>query len=423
MEKKQKVLFISYHFSPSNVVGSLRFGQLTKHLSSVEFEKYVLTIKEKYISKKDYNLFDECEIYRTSVFPQLPKNHNKLLIRLYKRFLNRYLPIDSAFGWVIPGFFKSLKVVRKKNINKVVVTGPPFSSFMIAYLVSLFSNVELYIDYRDPWFLDLEDNSKFIRSRLSFRKLNFLLEKLILMKAKAAVFNTKQVRRDYLNIFPSYNEKTHVINNAFSSNNGLNTKFLESDKKVILYAGTFYGERKLNYLYSPLKKLFDEKIIDPESVRIHVFGNVPKEDKEMLSNISLGDILVEHDRISYQEVLEFMKGADILYLSQGYDHSYCIPYKLIDYLSVKRPILALAPLNSSTYELMTEVDSGECADISNPESVYTALQKLLANDNNYSFNGVEKYSWQYASQKYRQVLLNNSDKQNIPSENTNHLGK
>jgi hypothetical protein len=405
VKKKQKILLISYHFSPSNVAGSLRFSYLSNYLTQNDFKVYVLTIKEKYAINKDIQLPHGGKVFRTSMFLPINLKHQNILTRAYKKFLIRFLPIDSSFGWFLPGLYKAFYVIIKNKISKVIVTGPPFSSFLIAYFVSIILKVELYLDYRDPWFLDWEDNAKFFKTKVSMRWLNLCIEKSILKRAKEIIFNTMLVKKDYLKSFPQYANKSHVINNAYLNTDGLERKYLESDKKVILYAGSFYGERKLNYIYNPLKRIFNEKIFDKDLIRIHVFGEVPKEDKDLLSSLSLESILIEHGIISYVEVLKYMKGADILYLSQGYDHSYCIPYKLIDYLSVKRPILALAPLESSTYEVMKNVDSGEIADISDTESIYHALIRLLAGNNNYSFNGVEKYSWDFATQKYIEVLV------------------
>ncbi len=68
------------------------------------------------------------------------------------------------------------------------------------------------------------------------------------------------------------------------------------------------------------------------------------------------DMIKEHDFVKYQTIIKHMKAADILFLPSGFDVKYAIPFKLFDYLSVKRPIFAVAPRNSAVAALMNQID-------------------------------------------------------------------
>ncbi len=399
-----KLLLISYNFYPNSIAGSLRFSHLSKYLENKGFDISVLTINKNKIVTKDPNLIHGGKIYRTGIYPSLPLKYDKLLIRKYRRFLFKFLPIDSQVGWVIPALFKAISLVKKKKFDKIIVTGPPFSSFLIAYFCSVLFNVDLIVDYRDPWFI-WDNYSSFFRAKIKLRKVNFFIERKILKHAWKIVFNTKRTLQSYLKQFPDIENKSFVISNAFNEKKIITEKKINSEKIIILYAGIFYGERKLNYLYKPLKRIFEEKIIDRNKLEIHVFGKVPKDDWELLKDYSLSDIVTEHNRVEYEKILSFMKGADILYLAQGYDHRHCVPYKIIDYLSVKKPILALTPSKSATHELMEQVDCGEAPEISSENEIYTALVKLI-NKKKYTFNGVEKYTWTNITNEYASILKN-----------------
>ena len=67
-------------------------------------------------------------------------------------------------------------------------------------------------------------------------------------------------------------------------------------------------------------------------------------------------MIINHERIEYHELLRYLKGADVLYIIQGNEHKYSIPYKLIDYLSVKKPILAVTSKFSATYNIIDETE-------------------------------------------------------------------
>jgi glycosyltransferase involved in cell wall biosynthesis len=193
------------------------------------------------------------------------------------------------------------------------------------------------------------------------------------------------------------------VENAFFTINNLEPQFLEENKKVILYAGNFYGERKLNYLFEPIKQLSEDGIIENQSLKIHVFGKITDEDKEYSVKLNLQDLIKEHNTVSTKEILKYMKGSDILYLPQGDDVNYSIPYKFFDYLSVQKPILAVTPSDSATAQIINETGSGESADISDSKSIFNALKKILCNNRQYSFNS-GKYTWENISSRYIEVL-------------------
>ncbi|OGU32221.1 MAG: hypothetical protein A2057_04725 [Ignavibacteria bacterium GWA2_35_9] len=139
-------------------------------------------------------------------------------------------------------------------------------------------------------------------------------------------------------------------------------------------------------------------------VSIHVFGKMLEEDTELIKKLNLTVIIFEHERISYSMLTRYMKGADILCLSQGEDHSDCVPYKLTDYLTIGKPILAVTPLNSSTYNFMQEMDVGIAADIDNPDSIYNALKEILIDERQFSFSGIEKYSLNNIADIFMELL-------------------
>ena len=181
------------------------------------------------------------------------------------------------------------------------------------------------------------------------------------------------------------------------------TAALEKGKKVILYAGSFYGKRRLKYIFEPLIKLFGNNKLK-NKISIHVFGKIHDEDADFIKKLSLTEVVFEHKKIEYSLLTRYLSGADILYLSQGDDHSDCVPYKLIDYLTIGKPILAVTPLNSSTYNFMQKLDVGIAADIDNHDSIYNALKELLIDERQFSFSGIEEYSLSNVAEKYYKII-------------------
>jgi len=118
----------------------------------------------------------------------------------------------------------------------------------------------------------------------------------------------------------------------------------------------------------------------------------------------LTETIFEHERIEYSLLYRYMKGADVLYLSQGEDHCYSVPYKLIDYLTIGKPILVVTDQGSSTYNFMRDLDCGVVANIDEPDSIYNALKQLLINERKFSYRGIERYSLENIAESYYEII-------------------
>ena len=129
-----------------------------------------------------------------------------------------------------------------------------------------------------------------------------------------------------------------------------------------------------------------------------------KEDRYVIRKYGLEDVIKVHPRVSYERMIRYLKYADILCLLSGSDVRYAIPFKIYDYLSVKRPIFAVAPGNSAVAEIMSKIDCGRLALIDNKDSILTNLRAMLMENPNYSFSGAEQYTWDNIGYRYKEVI-------------------
>ena len=148
----ESILLISYYFAPNNGVGAKRFSHLSSFLYKKGIKPHVLTIKEKYI-QQDKSISSDGIIHRTSLFPPFPFSKCKKLNRAFEIVFGQ---IDKYIGWIFPGIFRGYILIKKYKFEKVIVTGPPFSSFLIPYIISFFLRFKFIVDYRDPWILYLK---------------------------------------------------------------------------------------------------------------------------------------------------------------------------------------------------------------------------------------------------------------------------
>ena len=402
-KNKINVLILAANFAPSGSVGAKRFSFLSKKLHNKNCNLYILTIKEKYYRHKDYSIPYGGFINRTIMIPPYPIDGNNFFKRMFKSIWLRYLYLlDPYSGWILPSFLKGLSIIRKNEIDVILVTGPPFSHVLSAYLLSQIGRTKFIIDYRDPWTAHPWEGRY---TSLFSKKINDLTEKLIIKKANTLVFTTEIMKNNTLKYFKkNISADLHVISNGFQSTRKVKPLLLEENKKVILYAGKFYGDRKLSFLGNALIKLINNNEIDKNSIRFHIFGTLKLKDKEYFRELNLIELIYEHQMVDYHTMLRYMSAADVLLLLSGMNVKYAIPYKFYDYISVKRPILALAPKDSAVENLMIELDCGEICHFNNTHSIETALRNILVLKRNYTFSGIENYHWDSIAQKYEHVL-------------------
>lgn len=402
-EQTKKILIISLFFAPSTMVGGKRFSFLSRILQKRYPELHVLTLKEKYISPQDKSLRYGGTIHRVGMYPPHPINKNNLFKKIFNTLWEKYLCFFDPFsGWILPAIIKGLKIIKDYKIDMIIVTGPPFSSMIVGLMLSLLTGAKLILDYRDPW--TSYDRIR-IYSKIFGKKINEFVEKASVKRAAGLVFCSQIMKANFLESFGKYTKAPcHVVTNGFHGKETIQPLSLGKDKKNMVYAGSFYGERKIELLSESLFHLLNEGSITKDSFCLHIFGKIKDEDKQVIKKFGLECIIKEHSPVPYKKIIKYMKDADILFLPSGTDVGYAVPYKFFDYLSVKRPIFAVAPEDSAVADLMDRIDCGKFALINNEESILKILRAMLEKEDEYSFFGADEYSWEKRGLKYMEVI-------------------
>jgi len=312
--------------------------------------------------------------------------------------------IDPYSGWIIPALIKGITILRKYKIDTIIVTGPPFSPVLSGLLLSIFFRKRLIIDYRDPW----ATHPWSIRDKYGnvfFKVINSMLEKIAVKRSSDLVFTSHIMKKRFLEVFGEKLKATcHVINNGYNNSDEAEPSPLDKGRVNLVFAGELYGERKIELIAKPISALLKEGSITSETCCLHIFGKLKEDDKKVIKEYNLRNIIKEYKPVPHNKIMGYLKGADILVLIVGSAMDYSISYKFYDYLSVKRPILAIIPENSAMELMMMKLDCGEVGYIDNYGSIQNALKKLLLKKYSYTFRGAEKFTWDMAAKKYYRVI-------------------
>jgi hypothetical protein len=399
-QKNHNILIVSFFFAPSTEVGAKRFSFLSQFFSKYFSHLHVLTSKNNDFSEMDFSLPHGGIVHTARMIPQFPFKRKNIFSKIFYRLWESYLClIDPYIGWILPAFFKGIKIIKKNNINLIIATAPPSSSLLLGYLLSLCSNTKLFLDYRDPWSnRSYQDISRF---RLIINK---YLENIVIRKASALIFCSEIMKNEFVSSFSIKQNICHVITNGFYDHCNIEPLNPVNGQLCMLYAGHLRSERRLKHIVPQIAELISEGELSKDSFNFILFSNITREDKEVIDQFGLSDIVKVYSKVSYNLILRYLKGSDILYLLSGSDFRYAIPFKFFDYLSVKKPIFAIAPKNSSIYRLMDEIDCGECAMIYDGNAIKDKLRTIIRKRSSYTFSGRNEYLWCHKANSYISII-------------------
>ncbi|MCK5116100.1 MAG: glycosyltransferase family 4 protein [Candidatus Aegiribacteria sp.] len=392
------ILVFSYFYPPSSSVGAKRFAHLIENWLIVGHSVELVSAVTTEYSSLDETLQIPGKVHYARAFP-LPKSiAYKGIARLLHTLWSKYFVfIDRHEGWIKNAVETGIGVVPYQEPDVIISTGPPFSSFIAAERVAAKFGIPLILDYRDPW-------STLITSRFPPPMGSYpgrRMEQKLISKASGIITCTEHLRDQIVERFPEAAEYSHVITNGYSRIIAKQHK--ASDEFIILYAGSFYGSRRLSPLLKGLKKLI---AVNPNlNLKIRVLSeSVHDDDLDLFRKAGLENSIDVTGNVPYASALEEMAKADILYLPSGIDVKYALPYKLFDYLATGRPILAVCSHDSALAKFLTSNDCGYSCEIQNEDGIAELLTHIVAGKALNSTLDIDQYRWSKLAERYIEII-------------------
>ncbi len=403
MKSGKNILFISYYYPPSGQVGAKRIMFLAKYFEQCGENVHILTTKEKYYTKFDSTLSEYGITHRVKMIPNYPIKENNILNKFLNKIWVKIAFVEPYMGFILPAIIKGISIIRNLNIDVLISTYPIQSNLIVGYLLKLLTKKKLFFDYRDPWTIH---KMRPYESKL-IKRLNIWLEKQIINKVDVFIFCTDIMRKDFLRNFGLNRElNVEVVTNGFEMNN-FNIKPVKfGNRKVnMIYAGNFYGaQRKLSTIAYPLSVLVKEGFINSNNFCFHILSEINDENIYEIEKLELKNLIQNHGVLDYKTTLSYLKASDILLLISGTDVFYAIPFKFFDYLSVKKTIFAIAPVNSAVNQILNSINCGEFVDIKNTEDIIFKLKEIIFKKKRYNYSGIENFTWDMIGGKYSKLI-------------------
>ncbi len=371
-----KVLIITYYWPPAGGSGVQRWLKFVKYLQDFTVTPIVYTVKDANYPKIDASLQKDVpanlEILQQSIWDptnflqKSKKKTNKDVSNSINNGLltfirgNFFIPDPKVF-WVKKSVHFLQEYLSKNRVDFIISTGPPHSMHLIAQDLSRKTNIKWIADFRDPW-SDLYYNSAFKQLQFSKKK-NRQLELSVLQNADCVITVSENIKKD----LQPYTNRVEVITNGFDEESKEQPSITLDKQFSISYIGLLPKQSNPFVLFKALQQLCKEQDGFAKDLKLHFIGDISNEVKTALENYELMRYANLQGYVSHKKAIAYQKSAQVLLLlipnvekSKG-----ILTGKLFEYLTSKRPILAIGPEDGDLAIILDETKAGKVFNYSN----------------------------------------------------------
>tara|TARA_B100001093_G_scaffold352946_1_gene337441 strand:- start:417 stop:1640 length:1224 start_codon:yes stop_codon:yes gene_type:complete len=347
---KQRILIVSHQFLPHLSPRTTRWKTLVDKLIETGNEVTILTGTSPDESVENYNIlyFGNKKISTTMNSirkdansidnPSLKKIIYNLLKKVYRFLFKNFAWPDYAMFWILTVYKNKAKI--SKDYDSVISVSLPFTSHVCASIIVKELGTKWVMDIGDPFSLKLQspENNKILYSFL-----NRFIEKKYYNKADQIFFTHKEVLDFHQKKFKINKSKLNIGHPIFEvlNENILLSKEYDYNKIPINigYFGIFTDKIRepFNYINNIANKLGEE-------FNHHWYIN--EESKKYFTSFQNLDNHSFEQLLPREEAIKKMINNFHFLLSIGNSNKYQLPSKVIEYISLGKPVIHFAEIPS-----------------------------------------------------------------------------
>lgn len=373
----KSVLIITYYWPPAGGPGVQRWLKFVKYFRDFGIEPIVYIPENPNYPLIEKRFSDEIsqdikilkhpitEPYRIADFLSkkktramssgiIPKKDPSFLEKTLLYIRGNFFIPDARVFWVKPSVKFLSKYLADNPVDVIVTTGPPHSLHLIGKRLKETLHVSWIADFRDPWTTIHYHTS--LRLNKRSRKKHRELEKAVLDAADQLIVTSPTTKKEFQQITKT---PVKVITNGFDV---AETREVTLDSKFsVSHIGSLLSERNPEVLWQVLSEISVENRHFKNDLKLIFAGAISPEIKEELQKYGLFQNTDFLGYVSHAEALRLQRRSQVLLLVEidRPETRAIIPGKLFEYLSAKRPILALGPEGSDIEAIIKETGAGK----------------------------------------------------------------
>jgi len=363
----RRVLFIS-DFDPSSpFIGSLRVDRFATHLTSLGWA--VRTVSPAGVTAYARDGKDPPSKAATTHYKRpVLRGPVGVVYRALLWVFYHLLAIPDRGIFTVPRILHKVGDLEDWRPDVIVVSGPPFSTYLAGRRLAAQWGIPWVADYRDLW-----TNSTYYICGPIRRRIDRVVERWILRSVALTITVSEPLAED---LRRDFGVRCEVVMNGYETGE-FATGRAEPIKGLpvrIVYTGEIYeGKRDPGPLFEAIKRLG----IGPETVQVDFRGITVLSLADQAHAMGLQDVVHVGPAVPRAESLALQQSSDVQLLLMWNDPGEVGNYtgKLFEYLGAGRPILMTGFPDGVAAQLIRERRAGKIANT--PEEITAALSEWI----------------------------------------------
>ncbi len=359
----KRVLFISYAFPPTGGAGVQRATKFVKFLPSYGWRPTVLTVGNPSVPVQDRDLLADIsadvEIVRSRTWEPGYRLKKGLAEGSQKGFSVRSLLRSVAMSalqpdpqilWNATAYRAACRQLSQVTHAAIVVTAPPFSSFLLGCRLKKKFGLPLVLDFRDEWALVSRHMENHRPGRLAQLRQQ-RMRRAVLRAADAIIATTQSSANELGEECQKINRstKSHCVYNGFDPSDiehliGDQPSLQRRSTLKIVYTGTLWNLTDVGPLVRALQQATTN--LNCPTIALQIAGRRTELQNQQLSKLAAANCTTTlYDYLPHQQSLALAMSADVLVVTladqPGVER--VVPAKIFEYMALNKRILAIVP--------------------------------------------------------------------------------
>lgn len=380
------VLVIAYYFPPSGGPGVQRVLKYIQYLPQYGWNPVVLTVANGDFPARDESLLTrippETRVERTHIYEPydiyrfvmrkpkgvpidintIRKENQKWTAkeRIAEWIRGTFFIPDARVGWLPTAVPAGQRLIKELGVQAIYSSSPPYTVSLVARQLKRKTGLRWVAGFRDPWTGFLSTPNRWVLPAAVDRS----LEHSVFREADAVECAWEGIIKDATGKYPNLpREKFHHIPNGFDSADFPHVSAGRNEKFTITYTGSMYGRRNPASFFAAIEHLIRNGQIDAKLLHLRFVGRFGAEVHAMFENASFRDCIEIIGYVPHEQSVKYLLQSDALLLivDEAKESEEIVPGKVYEYVGVRRPIIAIAPVRSAIAALLKETGAGEVA--------------------------------------------------------------
>ena len=350
-----RILIVSYYFPPFNGPVTQHALRLLRYLPQFGYEPHVLSSSVFH----GENASAPPVAGNVHSVPHGPRGREVALAlgraEMYAQVKARMW--DMGYAWAATfGYPAACRMLDVGGFEGIISISPSVSSHWLGYrLKRRYPHLRWVMDFADPLV-----GNPFRHAVPWVQRWEERLERRLFAAADAIGANTEPVRELWMERYPEYRDRFHVLPNGFDLGEAVGPLPIPPrDAPLLAHVGAVYGGRLPNALFEALHELATTGRLGPQDLAVEFLGAVDfsrVRRPECLAWLRERGIVRVRDRpVPRAEALRFAGQANLqllLDITEPYNTRLQLPSKIFDYLLIGRPVLAFTTEDSPAERIL-----------------------------------------------------------------------